>query len=353
MSIEHTPYRKPLNHHERIPWVSSHPKDVKRGTFLGEMSRLATLSSRPETYVDALCHLKTLYVARGYPEPLLNSWLRDNKEKRWQARLQEKVRREGSVFVLKSQFNPVFDSFNVHELFDVIRKEWTRSCEGLAWCNLDGFCAVHNAKRVPKPTNIRRTEKLRADTQYKHRFVMSETPVVPLKRAAPPLESELVQTDLREFVNQGILGTLKRRKLGKERALPTLSEVETVASPTGLPRLATFVEPSADDIVLDDVLLTDPSISCIDNNLLPRLADPDHPLASWCYVWERKTRQTHFVRQKVFDIRKSDFFDRRVMVSRKRTRNLADLFNTWKHSVMQLLDERAIEFDKSDVNDFN
>jgi hypothetical protein len=182
---------------------------------------------------------------------------------------------------------------------------------------------------------------------------MSETPVVPLKRAAPPLESELVQTDLWEFVNQGILGTLKRRKLGKERALPTLSEVETVASPTGLPRLATFVEPSADDIVLDDVLLTDPSISCIDNNLLPRLADPDHPLASWCYVWERKTRQTHFVRQKVFDIRKSDFFDRRVMVSRKRTRNLADLFNTWKHSVMQLLDERAIEFDKSDVNDFN
>ncbi|MFL4368795.1 hypothetical protein, partial [Enterobacter asburiae] len=43
--VEHTPYRKALNHKERIPWASHHPKDVKKGTYIGEMSRLATLSS--------------------------------------------------------------------------------------------------------------------------------------------------------------------------------------------------------------------------------------------------------------------------------------------------------------------
>jgi len=36
--IRHQPYQKKLNHKERIPWVSHHPKDVKRGTYIGEMS---------------------------------------------------------------------------------------------------------------------------------------------------------------------------------------------------------------------------------------------------------------------------------------------------------------------------
>jgi hypothetical protein len=353
MSIEHMPYRKPLNHHERIPWVSSHPKDVKRGTFLGEMSRLATLSSRLDTYEEALCHLKTLYVARGYPSLLLNSWLRDNKEKRWLARLQDQVRRDGNVFVLKSQFNPILDSFNVHELFDVIRTEWIRSCESLPWCNLEGFCALHNSKRVPKPTNIRASEKRRADTLYKHKIVMVD-PVVPLKRPIMLDESELVQTDIREFVSHGkLLGTHKRRKLEKEREVPTLIEVASAASLPRPPALAVPEGPSTDVEDLEPPFLPDPSVSCVGDTELPRLIDPDHPFASWCCAWERSARQTHFMRKEVFDIRKTDFFTRRVMISRKRTRNLADLYNTWKHSIKQLPEEIAVDVTASDVDDFD
>ena len=44
--LQHKPFRKARSHQERIPWISHHPFDVKRGTFIGEMSRLATLSSQ-------------------------------------------------------------------------------------------------------------------------------------------------------------------------------------------------------------------------------------------------------------------------------------------------------------------
>ena len=66
-TIQWKPYRKPGNHLERIPWDSAHPIDVKRGTFIGELSRLATLSSKLEHYLEASRFLAELYVARGYP----------------------------------------------------------------------------------------------------------------------------------------------------------------------------------------------------------------------------------------------------------------------------------------------
>jgi hypothetical protein len=356
-TVEHMPYRKPLNHHERIPWISSHPKDVKRGTFLGEMSRLATLSSSLGTYEEALCHLKTLYVARGYPEPLLNCWLRENKEKRWTTRLADPERRIGNVFVLKSQFNPILDSFNVHDLFDVIRKEWIRCCENQAWCDLEGFCALHNKARIAKPADILASEKRREDTLYKHKFVMSETPsAVPHKRAARP-DSELRQTDLLEFVNQGHLGVHKRLKSSADpshRGISTAVGVEASVGKRVEPAIAAgpLAFMAADGDAPEEDFVPDLSISCHSTDLLPRLPAPDHPLATLCYVWKRTRGRAYLVRQEVLDLRKSDFFDRRVMVSRKRTRNLGDLFNTWKHSIEHLPEEKAVDLTLMDVDDF-
>ena len=121
--VEHKPYRKARNHLERIPWVSAHPKDVKKGTFIGEMSRLATLSSTVEVYTDALDHLRSVYVARGYPPDLIKSWLKDNASKRWRNRL-GRTESAGDVFVLKSHFNPIWDSFDIHELGRVVINRW-------------------------------------------------------------------------------------------------------------------------------------------------------------------------------------------------------------------------------------
>ena len=86
-SIQHMPYRKARNHQERVPWISSHPFDVKRGTFIGEMSRLATLSSTHDSYLEALHALGGLYVKRGYPLDLVKSWLKKYTAERWKKRL--------------------------------------------------------------------------------------------------------------------------------------------------------------------------------------------------------------------------------------------------------------------------
>jgi len=77
-TLQHMPYRKTQSHQERIPWISHHPLDVKRGTFIGEMSRLATLSSIHSTYCNAIKSLAALYIARGYPSNYVYSWTKNN-----------------------------------------------------------------------------------------------------------------------------------------------------------------------------------------------------------------------------------------------------------------------------------
>ena len=122
--LQHMPYRKSRNHMERIPWVSHHPLDVKRGTFIGEMSRLATLSSTHSVYQDALSNLVALYVKRGYPIELCHKWLKDNMTKRWQNRLNEVRPEREDVLVLKGQFNTAWNYFNARELGDKLLGFW-------------------------------------------------------------------------------------------------------------------------------------------------------------------------------------------------------------------------------------
>ena len=131
MKLEWRPFRKARNNLERIPFASHHPIDVKRGTFLGEMSRMAVLSSSSANYLDALSDLARIYLARGYPFPLVKKWIKENSAKRWANRFSEK-RTSGvtddlaasKLLVLKSTFDPAWDAFNIHELGDIIVKTW-------------------------------------------------------------------------------------------------------------------------------------------------------------------------------------------------------------------------------------
>jgi hypothetical protein len=67
--IEHKLYQKKLNHLERILWTSHHPKDIKKGTFIGEMSRLATLNSSVDGYSESIHDLRLVYQLRLPQEP--------------------------------------------------------------------------------------------------------------------------------------------------------------------------------------------------------------------------------------------------------------------------------------------
>jgi hypothetical protein len=126
-TLQHMPYRKNGNHQERIPWISAHPYDVKRGTFLGEMSRLATLSSKLDHYLAAMRSLVALYIRRGYPADEVHKWLYSNLSKRWNNRLADNPsanRDSQDVLVLKTQYNLAWNYFNAHELGDTIFNYW-------------------------------------------------------------------------------------------------------------------------------------------------------------------------------------------------------------------------------------
>ena len=77
------PYRKPLNHYEQLPFSSSHPLLVKRGAFLGEMSRMARLCSFEKDYKTAVYQVGDIYLHRGYPVGMLNAWIRNNYKNKW------------------------------------------------------------------------------------------------------------------------------------------------------------------------------------------------------------------------------------------------------------------------------
>jgi len=125
--VQHMPYRKARSHQERVPWISHHPLDVKRGTFVGEMSRLATLSSLFTHYKDAIDALVGLYIKRGYPSDLVMKWMKDNFKTRWEKRINEgsnAEREHSDVLVLKSEFNTSWNYFSAHELGETVLGYW-------------------------------------------------------------------------------------------------------------------------------------------------------------------------------------------------------------------------------------
>ena len=58
------PYRKPLNNYDRLPYNSADPLHVKRAAFLGEVSRIARLCSRYNTYYTEISYVRDIYLKR-------------------------------------------------------------------------------------------------------------------------------------------------------------------------------------------------------------------------------------------------------------------------------------------------
>ena len=69
--------------HQWIPWVSHHPVLVKRGVYIGELSRLSIICSHKEIYIEAVRDLNMLFQACRYPIPLIMSWCKKNLQEQW------------------------------------------------------------------------------------------------------------------------------------------------------------------------------------------------------------------------------------------------------------------------------
>ncbi|KAG8684899.1 hypothetical protein FRC09_015076 [Ceratobasidium sp. 395] len=123
--IHHRPHRKIGNHLERIPWVSAHPLDVKRGTYLGELSRMATLCSTLILYNEACKELRELYIKQGYPPNLIASWHNKYANEFWDWRL---TTREAppKIQVVRTRFNPVWEDVNIHDIETAVKEQWQK-----------------------------------------------------------------------------------------------------------------------------------------------------------------------------------------------------------------------------------
>src|SRR6202044_2167361 len=145
------PYVKAGNNRERIPWVSHHPLDVKRGVYIGECSRLAVICSHKEIYIEAVRDLNALYQRRGYPIPLIASWCKKNIQERWDKRFTLRTSNDQgdeSVLVLKTRFDDVWNWFSATELGNTITKYWEEWYERA----VDGrFSTSDPSRPFPKP----------------------------------------------------------------------------------------------------------------------------------------------------------------------------------------------------------
>jgi len=86
---------------------------MKKGTFVSELSRIATLSSMYVSYADAYREVADIYIVRGYSLTLVASWLCHNYLACWDDCLKDNKKVAADVLVLKSEYNISWDYFNI------------------------------------------------------------------------------------------------------------------------------------------------------------------------------------------------------------------------------------------------
>jgi len=161
--LQWKPFRKPLNHFEHIPWISAHPLYVKKGTFVSELSRIATLSSMYASYADVCREVADIYIARGYPLMLVASWLRHNYLACWDSRLKDNDKVAADVLVLKSEYNISWDYFNVQVLSERLKSGWIEAIRTLSFGKMPADLHASIATTKPKLAGSSLTQTKRED----------------------------------------------------------------------------------------------------------------------------------------------------------------------------------------------
>ena len=320
--IGHRPYRKPLNHRERIPWASHHPKDVKKGTFIGEMSRLATLSSCHEYYSEAIIDLRNLYLARGYPPDLVKNWIRENFGKRWNDRLREAKTKSSSegAFVLKSHFNPAWSSFNVHDLGETVVNSWLSSLHNYSY--QEALRRRQNTSGAGIPGVDLPPEEVDIGA-----FLAQLAP--PISR---PPTSAIVDTVQRSLTDIWAGRTWRSGEAGPSHPAGVVGgEVLEHPSKEHSPVIDDLDASNVANAAVGDV---SSGLVAMDPVELPVELQPVGQLVPTGRLrplqWSGRAREL----EDVLDVRSLNYQHFKWIISRKRNRNLFDLTSTWKKIVL-------------------
>jgi hypothetical protein len=118
------PFYKALNHHQYIPWASSHPLSVKKGLVKGELSRVRAICYKESYFLAWKKTFMSWLRARGWPIRALHSW---GRQVQWRAHFPGpglEQREEVHAIMAVSKYNPVWDQVSSSAIWDSMRKAW-------------------------------------------------------------------------------------------------------------------------------------------------------------------------------------------------------------------------------------
>lgn len=120
------PFNKALNHHQYLPWASSHPSSVKKGLIKGELSRVRAICYKEIYFLTWKATFLSRLRARGWPKRVLHSW---GRQVQWRSYfpssgLEARERRDAIIAV--SKYNPVWEQVSSSAIWNDMRTEWIR-----------------------------------------------------------------------------------------------------------------------------------------------------------------------------------------------------------------------------------
>jgi hypothetical protein len=121
------PYYKALNHHQYIPWASSHPLSVKKGMIKGELSRVRAICYKEPYFLTWKATFLSWLRARGWPNRVLHSWARQVQWRPYFPGSGLEKREKRNALIAVSKYNPVWEQVSSSAVWENMRKAWLRS----------------------------------------------------------------------------------------------------------------------------------------------------------------------------------------------------------------------------------
>jgi len=282
---------------------------------------------------------------------MIEKWTKDQAAKRWQQRLEDTVKDTGELFVLKSTFNPLWNEFDVKNLLLTIKEAWVENCPRIEKCNLVGRCSLHNSSTMQHtiPFDIRVAEKKRLDAST-FKYTLVNPQILADTQIPVSSSSEPQQYPLERFWNKppsSVAGSSRKRQNSDDGVQVRLDKVKRSATSSDVATSREVILSSVANSGIDDSDIVDVSVSCLSTNpSLPRHEEPEGPY-SWAVGWTYSEKLgIIFEKKPYFDFFKTTFFNRRMLVSHKRTNNLFDLASAWRKARNRLAsspDETAFD----------
>lgn len=120
------PYEKVGNHHQYLPWASSHPSSVKKGMIKGELSRIRAISYKRSYFLTWKRTFLSRLRLRGWPVRALQAWSRQVQWRNFFPSSGLEARKRGTHIIAVAEYNPVWEQISSTDIWQTMRSTWQR-----------------------------------------------------------------------------------------------------------------------------------------------------------------------------------------------------------------------------------